>query len=669
MNLKSKVTEIPKVGPKYSQLLKNLEIETVEDLLYHFPFRYDDFSQVKKIREIVPDEVVTVEGMLSPLKNIFTRNGKRITRAKLVDFTGELNIIWFNQHYLARVLKSNLTYIVSGKVSVYDNKPCLLNPELEEKSQRASLNVGRLVPVYSETAGVSSKWLRSRINDVLDLEKDRVLFEDFLPEEIKNKYTLCELNSAVKKIHFPNSNTDADISRRRLAFDEMFLELLKVEGRKSAWTAKTTGFKLRPFGTKVKTFIQGLPFELTDSQKTSIEEIVEDMQKAHPMNRLLEGDVGTGKTIVALVAAYFAHLNGYKTLYMAPTEILADQHFETFSKLLSQSGLKIGKLTGSQKNEGEWDVLIGTHALLYAPENYKDVALVVIDEQHRFGVEQRGKILEMAQNPHLLTMTATPIPRTLALTLYGDMSVSILKTHPNKLRKITTKVVTVNSRDKMYEWIRQKNEPTFVVCPFIEGSENEMLLEVKAAQEEFKTLSEGVFKGVSVGLLHGRMKPAEKKAVVDKFRTGEIKVLVSTPVIEVGIDFPDATVMVIESAERYGLASLHQLRGRVGRGLAEGFCFVCMSSQTRPAFARLKNLEQIDNGLELADLDMRIRGQGDIFGTMQHGEIKFKVASLNDLELLEQAKEAVQSIFPKVKQFPMLSAKLEQSGGDFIKNN
>jgi len=672
MNLSSPVATIPKIGPKYKTLLETkLDISTVQDLLYHFPFRYDDYSAIKNIKELMPEETATVKGLIGQVQNIFTRNGRRLTRAKLVDYTGNINIIWFNQHYIKNLISPSKTYAVSGRVGEFDKKLCFINPEIEEEREY-SLNTGRLVPIYPEAAGVSSKWLRSRINDVLAMEKaERLEIKEFLPNKLLEEHDLGKIHTALHQIHFPDGATQAQIARKRFEFEELFLELLNVEKRKQDWSTSLRGHVFEPFTNLVAGFMTKLPFTLTDSQETAFAQIVADLQNPHPMNRLLEGDVGTGKTVVALLAAYLANLNGLKTLYMAPTEILAQQHFATFKDLLSQTDVNVELATGTTKPKADWTILIGTHAILFNKETYKDIGLVVIDEQHRFGVEQRGKILDMStagKIPHLLSMTATPIPRTLALTLYGDLAISTLKTHPKSERKVATKVVSDKNRDTAYEWIKKRSEPTFIVCPFIETSDSADLANVKAAQDEFNKLSHGVFKGVEMGLLHGRMKPKEKQDIVEQFRTGKIKVLVSTPVIEVGIDIPDATIIVIESAERYGLASLHQLRGRVGRGNKEGFCFVMMSSYSKTAFTRLKYLESVNNGLELAEIDFKLRGQGDIFGTMQHGDKRLRIANLSNLEMLEDAKVAAETYYPKLEKYPLLAQKLEEIG-KFIANN
>jgi ATP-dependent DNA helicase RecG len=652
------IITLPKVGPKYKKLLEKLEIRTIGDLLYHFPFRYEDYSKIKKVAELEEGDVVSVAARLETISNIYTKHGKRLTRAKIEDHTGEIDVVWFNQHYLAKTLKPQTIYFFSGKVGSFGNKLCLVSPDFEEKRE-VNINTARLVPIYPETAGLSSKWLRARISDVVSGGKK---FEEFLPETTLKKHNLTKIDPALRTIHFPESEIDAKKARHRFAFEELFLELLRVESRKESWNEKykANPLKKEEFDKKLQEFVQKLPFKLTTSQENAVEEILSDLQKDHPMNRLLEGDVGTGKTIVAIISAYLTYLNGYKSIYLAPTEILAQQHYETFKNLLEPLGVKFGLKTSNSK-ETDADIIIGTHAILYSKEKYSKVGLVVIDEQHRFGVEQRAKVLQLGttrQKPHLLTMTATPIPRTLALTLYGDLAISTLKTSPNKNKKITTKVIPERGREKAYEWIKNRGEQAFIVCPLIDESESETLENVKAAQVEYENLRKSVFAGESVGLLHGRMKPAEKQKVVEEFKTGKIKVLVSTPVIEVGIDVPEAAIMVIESAERYGLASLHQLRGRVGRGEKEGFCFVFMSSNSKSGYERLKYLESVDTGLELAEIDMKLRGHGDIYGTRQHGFKKFKVADIYNVEMLEKAKKEAEIVFPVLDRYPRLEEQI-----------
>lgn len=668
VDLSKSINTLPKIGPKYTELFEKLEIRTIEDLLYHFPFRYDDFSVVKPIAELLEGETVTIEANLDKIDNIFTRNHKKLTKADISDGSGKMSLMWFNQHYIKNSLQVGEKYKFSGKVGVFNNKLSMVAPEIETNG--AGIHTGRLVPVYPETAGISSKYIRNRINDVIGRSET---FIEFLPEVLLNKEKLEDMDKALREIHFPNDSMEVEHARNRFAFEEFFLELLKVETRKQEWNKKFKGTPMEKFDKDILGFVKTLPFKLTESQNTSVKQILGDMCLKQPMNRLLEGDVGTGKTVVAIIAAYFSHLNGFKTLYMAPTEILANQHYETFTKVLSDTNLKIALVTGSTKpKENDWDILIGTHALLFNEAKYDNTGLIVIDEQHRFGVEQRTKLMEISSStkmPHLLTMTATPIPRTLALTLFGDLSISTLKTTPNLEKKITTTVIPEKQRIATYELIRQKNEPTFIVCPLIEESESISLENVKAAEVEYESLKEGVFKDMAMGLLHGRMRSKEKQEIIAKFRSGEIKILVSTPVIEVGIDVPEATIMVIESAERYGLASLHQLRGRVGRGDKPGHCLIFMSNNSRTSYTRLKNLENISNGMDLAEIDMKNRGEGDLYGTMQHGFKRFKVADLSNLQMLEAAKQEAQAIYPQIDSYPLLKEKLMRKSGRLVGNN
>lgn len=667
------VSAIPKVGPKYKALFEKLEIYTIEDLLYHFPYRYDDFSKRVSVNEIVMGETITVEGILGDIKNVFTKYGKRLTTAKLVDSTGTLNVVWFNSHYLKKTLLPNMHYSLSGKIGTFSGKKTLVAPSYEKLGEN-NLETARLVPIYPETNGISSKYIRSKLNYLLT---NSILLDEFLPDDLIQKENFKSIKDSLNNIHFPKSFTDVENAKKRFAFEELFIELLNVELRKKQWeknlNAPVLNFLL--YQDKVDEFINELPFKLTQTQKESIDQIINNLKQNHPMNRLLEGDVGTGKTIVAIVASYLAYLNGYNTLYMAPTEILAKQHYETYKKFLEKFDVEIHLMTGSKKTKTKEDkgphINIGTHALLFEQE-HQNIGLVIIDEQHRFGVEQRTKLININKEeitPHLLTMTATPIPRTLALTLYGDLEISVLDAPPNKEKKITTKVITEKNREKTFEHIAKSGEQTFIVCPFILESSHENFENVKAATAEYEKLKKGVFKNLKVDLLHGKLKPAEKLEVVEKFEKGETQVLVSTPVIEVGIDIPDATIMVIESAERYGLASLHQLRGRVGRGEKPGFCFLFPSTYSKSSFERLKNLEKVHDGLELAEIDMKLRGHGDIYGTMQHGFKKFKVASLSDVKMLEKAKSYAQLYSKKVSNFPNLQIRLNARKGHYVGNN
>lgn len=659
-DLKVPVTTLPKIGPKTGELLRNLNIETIEDLLTHFPFRYEDLAEIKRIKNLEINESTTIEVIIQDINNVFTRNGKKLTKATAVDATGQIEVVWFNQHYLTSSIKKGKRYYLTGKVGGFNNKKNFVSPQYEVVSEN-SLNSGRLVPVYNETKGINSKWIRDKVHFILSNLIEIDPLEDILPEDLRVKEKFRNINDSLNMIHFPENQSEIKEARERIAFEEIFLELLQVERQKHDWHQSFQGIELEfnRYEEELNKMISSLPFTLTQAQRNVLEEIKKDVKLKHPMNRLLEGDVGSGKTIVAIIAAYLCHLNGYKTLYMAPTAILAKQHYDTYMDFLGEFGVEVKLLTGTNKIEvmsSKNDIIVGTHALLFA-ENIHNVGLIIIDEQHKFGVEQRAKLLTMGTKeakPNLLTMTATPIPRTLALTIYGDLDLSVLDAVPNKDKKITTKVMKETHRNKVMEWILDKGEQAFIVCPLIEDSESEMFADVKAAETEYKKLKAGVFKNVSIGLLHGRMTSQEKDKVMEDFRNKKYQVLVATPVIEVGVDIPDATIIVIESAERFGLASLHQLRGRVGRGKKEGYCFLFMSKYSAKSYDRLLNLEKMHSGMELAEIDMQNRGQGDVFGTMQHGFKKFKVADLSDLEMIQRAKNRAQEYFKNIDKYPRL---------------
>lgn len=671
LKLSDPVDAVSGIGSSYKRLLGKMGIFTVEDFLYHFPFRYDDFSQVTKIKDLQDGDLVTIRGTLEKIDNIYTRYGKRLTKGIVNDGSGKLELIWFNSHYLKKTLKTQLKYNFSGKVKKYNSKMTLMAPSFE-KAGEDNVNTGRLVPIYPETDGLSSRWIRGKIQEALNSTGN---LDEFLPAKIIQKEDFLEFEKALNTFHFPDSHQDSEKAKDRFKLEELLIELIKVEERKSNWAKKLTSFVIKKSShqQKVEKLIKRLPFKLTDTQQKAVENITNDINRSHPMNRLLEGDVGTGKTIVAVIASYLTYLNGYNVLYMAPTEILAKQHYSTFQKFLENLDVNLKLLTSSspKKPTKKPYICIGTHALLFKKE-YEKVGLVVIDEQHRFGVEQRTQLTKVNKNdvtPHLLTMTATPIPRTLALTVYGDLKISQLLQIPNKKKDIETKVIPEKQRDEVFEWIRRSGQQTFVVCPFIQESFHEDFGHVKAVTAEYDKLKMGVFKNVKMGLLHGKLKSDEKREVVEKFERGEIQVLVSTPVIEVGIDIPDAAIMVIESGDRYGLASLHQLRGRVGRGDKKGYCFVFVGSNSRQAYKRLKYLEEFDNGLELAEIDMEMRGHGDLYGTMQHGFKRFKVARISDIETLEKAKKYAEEFFPVIGDYPKLLEKIYRVAGRHVGNN
>lgn len=665
LKLNSNISKIPGIGPSYENLFHNLEIFTVQQLLQHIPTRWEKYSTHQKIVDLKPGQQVIIEAELFSIDNVRTRNGKRLTKGVAKDETGKIEITWFNQQYLTKSLKFGKNYKFIGKVEVFGKKLSMIAPKVEEIKNTEEfelLNQGEIIPIYPETKGLSSKFISSKIKLALDELQD----EDFLPEEILTKYGFLKLKENFSKIHFPETTEDNPILIEKLQFEELFMELLKVEKRRENWSQKLNSFVIKHFYEKTTDLEKSLPFELTSSQKKAISEIIKDLESPKPMNRLLEGDVGTGKTLVAVFASYLTAENGFQTLYLAPTEILAKQHFETFRKYLEPQGIKVVLKTSNSKlnlKEVEFDICIGTHAILFDFEHLNKIALVIVDEQHRFGVEQRSKILNIYNHqvtPNLLTMTATPIPRTMALTIYGDLDISILEAPPNKDKKITTYVVLPNKRDEMYQWILEKNEPTFIVCPFINESENEDFAQVKSAIKEFEILSNGIFKNKKTGLLHGKLKANEKEEILTKFRNGEIDILVSTPVIEVGVDIPDASIIVIESAERYGLASLHQLRGRVGRGKKEGFCIVMPSTYSRPTYEKLKNLEKTNDGLKLAELDLKLRGEGDITGKLQSGTKTFKFADFSNIKLIEKVREEAKYYSSKIENYPKLREKIDE---------
>ena len=585
-------------------------------------------------------------------------------RATIVDETGTLHLVWFNQPFLVKAITVNSTISVSGKVETSPRKRSMSSPQYEilYDDQKNPIHTGRLIPVYPETKGVSSKWLRRQIHNLMEQYKEELV--EYLPESILKQYGFMQLQEAIQEIHYPQNGETAMKARDRLAFDELFLMQLAASKRKSEWREEQ---HIQPFNThahqdKIEKFIASLPFHLTGAQRKAVDDILHDFGKDKPMNRLLQGDVGSGKTVVAAVAMYEAHLNGFQSVIMAPTEILAGQHYKSIEKLLTPLGVRVALVTGSNKlKDMEFDVLIGTHAVLSEKVTFDRLAFVAIDEQQRFGVEQRGLIKQKGENPHLLTMTATPIPRTVALTMYGDLDMSYLNEMPVGRKKVKTWVVAPEKRDSAYEWIRKEiietKSQVFIVCPFIEPSET--METIKAVNQEYERLSKEVYTDLKMGLLHGKLKAKEKDVVLDEFRNKKFDILVATPVVEVGIDIPNATIIMIEASERFGLAQLHQLRGRVGRGDKQSYCLLFTDSKQALTSERLKGMESIYSGAELAELDLRLRGPGNLYGTAQHGIPKLKMASFSDTELIQKAKRAADSIFSQLASYPELQTKVE----------
>jgi len=663
LKLSDPVTKLPFVGEKYTKRLKRLEIKTVRDLLYHFPFRYQDFSQKKKIKDLLANDEVTVTGEIVKIEVIRTKTGKLLTRAAVADETGAIEAIWFNQPYLTRTIKEGVEIGLAGKVEPFGRKLTFVSPEYElVKKGEVPTHTEGLIPVYPETSRVSSKWLRARIRGVLKTIPLQNSKFEFLPEKILKNEGFSLWGEALNKIHFPTTKNEAQEARKRFAFEELFLLNLRSLERRRSWNSRKLTKKIGVSANqeKIERFVKNLPFTLTKAQQRVADEVLKDLEKPTPMNRLLEGDVGSGKTVVAAIAAYACFLNEARIVMMAPTEILADQHFRTLKTLLEPYGIECVLHTGAKKMAKRACTLwVGTHALFYRRGSFEKVSLVVIDEQHRFGVAQRAKLIKKAKTtPHVLTLTATPIPRSLALTIYGDLDLSILDELPPGRKRVKTFVVPKEKRAAGYNWIREQVKTggqAFVICPLIEESEKETMQQVKAATAEYEKLQKEVFPDLSLGLLHGRLKSREKEEVIGKFRDGRYQILVSTPVVEVGIDIPNATIMVIEAAQRFGLASLHQLRGRVGRGDKESYCFLFTEKASRTAYKRLKALESTASGFELAELDLKLRGPGELYGTRQHGLTELKVANLSDTKLLKTTRDYASEVISRG-----LSPKLQQ---------
>jgi len=666
ITLGSPVTMLPLIGEAYAKKLEGLGIETIEDLLWHVPVRYLDTREVSKIADVRDDgQSYVISGTITKAKSIYTRRRLFIFEVVAEDTSGKINIVWFNQSYLGQTLIEGSELLLYGKAKLFGKKLVLQSPDFEiiyEKGKTRHLGI--VAPIYHLTYGVSQKWLRGRIRFTVDLLGKGLKVRERLSKNVLVENNLIKWVEAFKQIHLPEASEKLELARKTLAFEELFGIMLKIIKRKTNHQ-KNKAPKIKLSSSSHTELTSKLPYTLTLSQKQSIMEIFKDLERAYPMDRLLVGDVGSGKTIVAVAAAIQVLRSGYNVLLMAPTAILATQHFKTIKGLLKHTPysieLVLGKTASSQPSvpihsvtSSQTPVLyIGTHALLHHQEYTTNVGLVIVDEQHRFGVKQRDQLLSdseiFSQLPHRLTLTATPIPRTMALVFFGDQEISYLTEMPAGRIKVISKHIKEKTKPKLYDVIRQKltkeGSQLFVVCPLIEESEK---LQAKAVETEYKVLLK-TFPEFSIELLHGRLKVDEKDSVLEGFRKGKTRILVTTPVIEVGIDIPEADLMLIEGAERFGLAQLHQLRGRIGRGAKQSYCFVTTTVPTKNAIDRITYFCKTNDGLKLAEFDLANRGPGEVYGYKQAGLPELKIARLDDLELIKSARKAAEQYLKNTK--------------------
>jgi len=643
MELKQSVTNLKGIGPKKAALLEKLGIYTMEDMLLHYPRDYQDRRNVCSIEHLQEDRPVLVQGTIKSVKNDPYRPGrKQILRVFVVDKTGGMEVLFFNARYLAQSFIIGKTYDFYGRAVQNRCKWQMIHPDYSETENS---DIRCILPVYSTTAGLGQKELRSWQKKLLD-EIDEV--KDYLPAEIIERNNLCSLDYAVKNVHFPTDKPPLLQGKYRLIFDELLALQTGMLTARHHTMDNQTGIIFD--NSAENDYISGLPYPLTGAQQRVVKEISEDLKSGKVMNRLVQGDVGSGKTVVAEIALYKAVKSGYQGVMMAPTEILAKQHFEGLSKGFEMHGVTVGLLTGSQtaaqKREvlerlaaGEIQILVGTHAIIQPDVKFKNLGLVITDEQHRFGVKQRTALSEKGNNPHILVMTATPIPRTLAVILYGDLDVSIIDELPPGRQKIVTQAIAESQRDKYYDFVEdqiREGRQAYVVAPLIEESE---VLDVKSAEELYEEISDR-FSNYSVALLHGAMKQKEKDVIMEHFYNNEIQILVSTVVIEVGINVPNATMMIIENAERFGLAQLHQLRGRVGRGKHQSYCVLVSQGKSEIAKKRAELMVESQDGFYIAEQDLQLRGPGEIFGTRQHGVPDLAIADLaKHMKILYEVKK------------------------------
>lgn len=654
--LSKEIKYVKGVGPNRAELLNKLGIYTLEDLITYYPRTYEDRSKPVKIAEVQDGEEVLIEGIATArVSEIRTRN-RKMTIYKLIvrDETGSCTITWFNQSYLRNMFKPGEIYKFFGKVKRIGNKVEMNSPVYDEDVN--TKNTGKIIPIYPLTYNLSQNNIRKIIENGLELVKNKL--KETLPDYLIKEYKLMDINSATNSIHFPKDFTEFNIARKRLVFEELLSMQLALLSLKSQYKKEIDGIAFEK-EVHMSDVINKLPFKLTKAQLRVLEEIDADLEKVKPMNRLLQGDVGSGKTAVSIIASYKVVKSGYQVAIMAPTAILATQHLESFKQMLEQFDIKcellISSITKKKKEEilerlknGDIDILIGTHAILEDNVEFKNLGLVVTDEQHRFGVKQRTKIIEKGQNPDVLVMTATPIPRTLALILYGDLDISIIDELPPNRKKVDTFAVKKNMEERVNNFVKKQiNEgrQAYIVCPLVEENEE---MDLKSVEELTKKYKEETFSEYKVEYLHGKMKAKEKDVIMEKFKDGKIDILISTTVIEVGVNVPNASIMVVENAERFGLAQLHQLRGRVGRGEYQSYCILKYEGNGKVVQERMKIMTSTNDGFIISEKDLELRGSGEFFGTKQHGLPEFKIANLfEDIEMLKMVQSLAIRIIEK----------------------
>jgi len=684
----SKIQTIPRINEKYADALKKLGILTVRDLLMHFPFRYEDYSERVPIDELIPGTTATIMGEVTQSKLVRTWKKKMmITECFVADDTGTVRAVWFNQPYVSDSLIEGKGVRLSGKVSE-DKKGLYFSNPAWERSSREPTNTGRLVPIYPETEGITSRWIRWQLQNFILLADE---IKDPIPEDILKTLNLPILAVALKYIHFPKSEKEYLIAQKRFAFQNMLTVQLASARAKHDWQ-KQKAVPIPFPESAINNFIASLPFTLTGAQQKASQEIFNDLKRPTPMNRLLNGDVGSGKTVVAALASLVVAQSKYQVAIMAPTEVLAHQHFESISKLFAKHDITIALLTNSyqmlsNKNgeiqnssriellenltNGKINLAIGTHALIQKDVRFKNLALVIVDEQHRFGVNQRAYLQQEAEElkdglkattPHLLSMTATPIPRSLALAFFGNLDLSVLDEMPKNRKLIITKIVTPLKRQEMYDFVRKEithGRQAFIIFPLVE--ESSKLTELKAATQEHERLSRDIFPDLKLGLLHGRLKSNEKENVMKDYIDKKYDILVATSVVEVGIDVPNASIMIIEDAERFGLSQLHQFRGRVGRAEHQSYCFLLSSNSTAAGKSRMGALEKSNDGFEIAEQDLKLRGPGEFLGTRQSGLPDIAMQHIANVKLIEISKKYANEILkadPTLKNHPLLKKEL-----------